>query len=71
MEGIRRRVKCIIDGDTFIVSRKINGLNRIKLAGLDNSMRSHLNEKEATNRLKRLIGGQTVVIFPVRKKRVN
>jgi endonuclease YncB( thermonuclease family) len=62
---IRRKVKKVIDGDTFIVSRKIRGTNRIRLAGVNAPERYQLRGKKATERLRRLIGGKIVTIVPV------
>ena len=62
---IRRKVKRIIDGDTFIVSRKIGNTNRIRLAGVDAPERYQFGGKKAMNRLRGLIGGKTVTIVPV------
>lgn len=63
--AIRRRVKQIIDGDTFVVSRKIGKTNVVRLAGINAPEKYQLGGKKATNRLKDLIGGKTVTIVPV------
>ena len=63
--GIRRKVKQVIDGDTFIVSRKIGGTNRIRLAGVNAPEKYQFGGTVATNKLKGLIGGKTVTIVPV------
>ena len=62
---IRRKVKQIIDGDTFIVSRKIGNTNVIRLAGINAPEKYQFGGRKATNRLKCLIGGKTVTIVPV------
>ena len=62
---IRRKVKQVIDGDTFIVSRKIGNTNRIRLAGVNAPEKYQFGGKTATNRLRGLIGGKTVTIVPV------
>jgi len=62
---IRRKVKRVIDGDTFIVSRKIGNTNRIRLAGINAPEKHQFGGKRATNRLRGLIGGKTVTIVPV------
>ena len=62
---IRRKVKQVIDGDTFVVSRKIGNTNRIRLAGVKAPEKYQFGGKRATNRLRGLIGGKTVTIVPV------
>lgn len=62
---IRRKVKQVIDGDTFIVSRKIGNTNRVRLAGVNAPEKYQFGGKKATNRLKSLIDGKTVTIVPV------
>jgi len=62
---IRRKVKQIIDGDTFIVSRRIGNTNVIRLAGVNAPEKYQFGGRKATNRLKGLIGGKTVTIVPV------
>lgn len=64
---IRRKVKQVLDGDTFIVSRKIGNTNRIRLAGINAPEKYQFGGKKATNRLRSLIGGKTVTIVPVGK----
>jgi len=62
---LRRTVKKIIDGDTFIVGRKIGNTNKVRLAGINAPERHQFGEKKATNRLRGMIGGKTVTIKPV------
>lgn len=62
---IRRKVKRIIDGDTFIVGRKIGNTNRIRLAGINAPAKHQFGGKKAMNRLRGLIGGKIVTIVPV------
>ncbi|MBN4049011.1 thermonuclease family protein [archaeon AH-315-M20] len=62
---MRRTVKKIIDGDTFIVNRKIGNTNRIRLARVNAPEKYRYGGKKATNRLRGLIGGKTVTIIPV------
>ena len=62
---IRRKVKLVLDGDTFIVSRKIGNTDRIRLAGVNASEKYQFKGRTATNRLRGLIGGKTVTIVPV------
>lgn len=65
MKTIRRKVKKVIDGDTFVVSRKIGNTNVIRLAGLNAPEKHQFGGRKATNRLRGLIGGKTVTIVPV------
>ncbi|MDI6737509.1 MAG: thermonuclease family protein [Nanoarchaeota archaeon] len=65
MEGIKRKVRYIIDGDTFVISRKIQGTTKIRLANINAPERYQFGGTKATNRLKELIGGKTVTIVPV------
>ena len=62
---IRRKVKQIINGDTFIVNRKIGKTNVVRLAGINAPEKYKFGGKKAINRLKGLIGGKTVTIVPV------
>jgi endonuclease YncB( thermonuclease family) len=61
---MRRTVKKVLDGDTFIVSRKIGNTNRVRLAGVNAPEKYQFGGKKATNRLRGLIGGKTVTIIP-------
>ncbi len=62
---MRRRVKQVIDGDTFQTYRKIGGSNRVRLAGYNAPERNTREGRTATNRLRGLIGGRTVTVKPV------
>ena len=62
---IRRKVKQVIDGGTFIVSRKIGKTNVVRLAGIHAPEKYHFTGKMAVNKLRGLIGGKTVTIVPV------
>lgn len=64
---IIRRVERVIDGDTFIVSKKIGNTNRIRLAVANVPENYQSESRTATNRLRDLIGGKTVTIIPVGK----
>lgn len=64
---MRRTVKKVIDGDTFEVARKIQGSNRIRIAGYNAPEKHQFGGRRATNRLRGLIGGKTVTIKPVAK----
>lgn len=64
---MRRKVKKVIDGDTFQTHRKVNGSNIVRLAGYNAPEKHHFGGKQATNRLRGLIGGKTVTVNPVGK----
>ncbi len=66
-----RKVKQVIDGDTFIVSRKIGNTNVVRLAGINTPEKYQFGGKKATNRLRELIGGKTVTIVPVHRESLN
>ena len=61
---MRRTVKRIIDGDTFVVNRKIGSTNKVRLAGVNAPERNSSGGRKATNQLKGLIGGKPVTIIP-------
>lgn len=63
--GIRRTVRGVIDGDTFLVNRKIGGTNRIRLANVNAPEKWSRYGGAATNALRGLISGQRVSITPV------
>lgn len=60
-----RKVKKVIDGDTFQTYRRINGSNFVRIAGLRAPERYQFGGVRATNRLKRQIQGKTVTLQPV------
>ncbi len=62
---IHRKVKKLIDGDTFETYRKIQGTNRVRIAGKNAPERYQFGGKQATQRLKRQIQGKTVTLQPV------
>ena len=61
---MKRTVKKITDGDTFIVNRKIGNTNRVRLAGYNAPEKNQFGGQRATNKLRGLIGGKTVSISP-------
>ena len=61
---MRRKVKRIIDGDTFEVYRKVNGTRFVRLSGVNSPERYNKGGLKATNTLRRLIGGRTVTLVP-------
>ena len=64
---MRRTVKKIIDGDTFEINRRIGSSRIIRLAGVNTPEKNQFGGRKATNRLKGLIGGKSVIIVPVGK----
>jgi len=62
---IHRKVKRVIDGDTFQTCRKIQGSDRIRIAGRNAPERYQFGGSQATQRLKRQIQGKTVTLQPV------
>lgn len=62
---IHRKVKRVIDGDTFEVSRKIQGTDRIRMAELNAPETYQFGGERATEKLKRQIHGKTVTLQPV------
>jgi micrococcal nuclease len=65
LKMVRRTVKKVLDGDTFITKRKIGNTNRVRLAGYNAPEKNQFGSSRATNRLRGLIGGKTVSIKPV------
>ena len=61
---IRRKVKRVVDGDTFEVYRKVRGSKFIRLAGVNAPERTQRGGRQATLRLKRLVEGKTVTLIP-------
>jgi micrococcal nuclease len=61
---MRRKVKKIIDGDTFEVYRKVGNTNRVRIAGYNAPEKNQYGGSQATNKLRGLIGGKTVTINP-------
>jgi endonuclease YncB( thermonuclease family) len=61
---MRRKVKKVLDGDTFQTHRKVNGSNIVRLANYNAPEKNQHGGKRATNRLRGLIGGKSVTIDP-------
>jgi len=61
---MKRTVKRVTDGDTFIVNRKIGNTNRVRLSGYNAPEKNQFGSQRATNKLRGLIGGKTVSIIP-------
>ena len=66
-DKMKRTVKKIIDGDTFVVNRKIGNTNVVRLANVNAPEKYQFGGRKATNVLRGLIGGQQVSITPVGK----
>ena len=64
---IYRKVKKVLDGDTFQTYRKVNGSNYVRLAGVNAPERHQFGGAQATTRLKRQIQGKVVTLQPVGK----
>jgi len=65
MKSSRRKVKRIIDGDTFEIHHPLQGTNRVRIAGLHAPEKNTQAGKRATNSIRNKIGGRTVTIKPV------
>lgn len=61
---MRRTVKRILDGDTFIVNRKIGNTKKVRVAGFNAPERNRPGGSKATNRLRGLIGDKQVTVIP-------
>ena len=61
---MRRKVKRVIDGDTFEVYRKVNGSRFIRLAGVNAPEKYQRGGMSATRRLKKLVEGKTITLVP-------
>ena len=59
---IYRKVKRVIDGDTFEVYRKVGNTRFIRLAGVNAPELYQKGGREAANSLKRLIEGKTITL---------
>lgn len=64
---IYRKVKRVVDGDTFQTYRKINGSNFIRIAGKNAPEKYQFRGSQATQKLKKQIQGKTVTLQPVGK----
>jgi len=65
MRNPRRKVVGVLDGDTIRLTRKIQGTDKIRLAGVNApEMGSRAGEK-ARNVLRGMVGGKQVIIEPV------
>ena len=62
---IRRKVKRVIDKDTFETYRKIQGTNRVRIAGMYGAELDTLAGQLQRDQMKRKIQGKTVTLQPV------
>lgn len=60
-----RKVKKVIDGDTFQTYTKVNGSNFIRIAGKNAPELNQFGGKSSAQQLKRQIQGKNVTIQPV------
>jgi len=65
----RRKVKKIIDGDTFEIYRSILGKRFVRLENVNTPEKGQFGYMKAKNQLKGMIGGRTVTIKPVAVRR--
>ena len=62
---IRRKVKKVIDGDTFQTYTKVRGSNYIRIAGKNAPEKHQFGGKQSTQKLKKQIQGKVVTLKPV------
>jgi endonuclease YncB( thermonuclease family) len=62
---IRRKVKKVVDGDTFQTYTKVNGSNFVRIAGKNSPEKHQFGGSQATQKLKRQIQGKVVTLQPV------
>ena len=62
---MKRKVLKVIDGDTFVVRRRIGDTRVVRLAGVNAPEKYQYGGQSATNKLRGLIEGKTVTIQPV------
>ena len=62
---IRRKVKRVIDGDTFQTHTKVRGSNYVRIAGIHAPESNQPGGRQATQRLKKHIQGKIVTLKPV------
>ncbi len=60
---IRRKIKKVIDGDTFKVRNRVNGSQYIRIANMDSPEKGERGYYSAKRRLKKL-EGKTVSLIP-------
>lgn len=62
---IRRKVKRVIDKDTFQTYRKIQGTDRVRIAGMKGVELHQKGGEQARDKMKRQIQGKVVSLQPV------
>lgn len=62
---MRRTVVKVIDGDTFIVNRRIGNTNKVRLANADAPELNQYGGRQAANALRNLVAGKQVTMTPV------
>ena len=62
---MRRKVKRVIDGDTFQTHTKVRGSNYIRIAGKNAPEMNERGGKQSRDKLKRQIQGKVVTLQPV------
>ncbi len=62
---IRRKVKRVIDKDTFETHRKIQGTNRVRIAGMYGAELNTQKGRKEKEQMKRKIQGKVVTLQPV------
>lgn len=82
-ESVRRKVQKIIDGDTFLVRRRVRGSQYIRVAGLNAPEKGQRGYMQAKRRIARLKGhivtlrpkgksyGRTVAEVIFKRKRIK
>ncbi len=60
----RRKVKRIVDGDTFELHRELNGSKYVRLANVNAPERGSPGGAKAMHQLRGMIGGRTVTVNP-------
>lgn len=69
--AIYRKVKRVIDGDTFEVFTPIKGINFVRLFRVNAPEKFQKGGIVATNRLRKLIEGKTIMIIPKSKSYIR
>jgi len=62
---IKRKVKKVIDKDTFETYTKVNGSNFVRIAGMDGAELNTPLGRKQRDQMKRKIQGKTVTLQPV------
>lgn len=62
---MKRKVKRVLDGDTFQTYTKVNRSNYVRIAGKNAPEKHQFGGKQATQNLKRQIQGKIVTLQPV------